>query len=84
MNINASQGLFAIGRQSHDGQYFDLVGDETAVGRIPYIVSGQIVEFPRRYLIPFDAVLAVVRTFLAHGTIDLQNGKWEYEWPDDQ
>ncbi len=81
LDINASNDLYSIGIQLPTGRYFEFVGTDQERGKVDYVVGGQLVDFPKRYLVSRKQVLAVVKEFLDDSGIDVNDNRWDKERP---
>jgi hypothetical protein len=82
LGVNASEGMFSVGLMFDEEAAFDLVGDATATGHIPFVLGGQLVPHPRRYLVGLEQAQAAALEFFRTGTVDVARGGWDRQGPD--
>jgi hypothetical protein len=80
--INASDELFSVSVQLNEGA-FHLIGNPAGTGKIPFILGGQEIPHPRRYLVSLEQARAASLEFFWTGTVDVANGTWERQGPQD-
>jgi hypothetical protein len=78
--VYTNEGQFSVGVQFGE-EAFDLVGDATATGSAPFVLGGQLVPHPRRYLVSHEQAQAAALEFFRTGTVDVAGGAWDRQGP---
>lgn len=79
--VSASRGRFTVTALLGEDNTFDLVGDAAATGTVAFVLGGQEIAYPRRYLTGGEAAQAAAREFFHTGTVRLEGGHWERQGP---
>jgi hypothetical protein len=75
--VSAARGLFSLNALLGDEEYYSLVGDPEAEGATRFLLGGQEIDHPRRYLVGLDRAVPAVRRFLATRAVAAGEGGWE-------
>jgi len=81
LGVNVSQGLFHVTAWLGEDVFVDLVGDRALKGRVPFVVGGQQIDLPWRYIVTEQAALVAALEFFRDGNVDLGVG-WEQQGPE--
>jgi hypothetical protein len=57
--------------------FYDLVGDASATGTVPFVIGGQEAPFPRRFLVSVERAEDATLEFFRTATVDVEGGGWE-------
>jgi hypothetical protein len=63
MMVSASSGRYAV-MVAADGEFFDLVGDDSAAGDVAFVHGGQPAEHGARHLVAPEQAVAAAKAFL--------------------
>jgi hypothetical protein len=79
--ICASAGFYLVNFQLDEETTFNLIGDARKTGMSPFVLSGQEVPVPQRYIVSLEQALTVAQAFVRNGSITIDNS-WERNVPD--
>jgi hypothetical protein len=77
MGISASRGRYLVTAASDEDEFYDLIGDPTAVGEAEdFAYGGQEAGWPLRKIVDVDEAAAVAQHYLETGGL-LADRRWE-------
>jgi hypothetical protein len=74
---STSRGMIAVSTQLGWDDYWDLVGDASAMDKVSLAIGGQDAPFPRRLLVSVERAQAAALEFFRTATVDVEGGSWE-------
>jgi hypothetical protein len=75
--VGASKGAFTATALLGRDDFYDLVGDPAATGKVLIKLGGQEAPFPRRLLVSVEQAEAAALEFFRAATVDVEGGSWE-------
>jgi hypothetical protein len=75
--VSTSRGMIAISAEPTRDDFYDLVDDASATGKVPLVIGGQEAPYPRRLLVSVEQAEAAALEFFQTGTVDVEGGGWE-------
>jgi hypothetical protein len=74
--IGGGAGRYTVSAFLDEDTWFELVGDDLAVGEISMVIGGQRIPQPTRYIVDGERALKVARHFSRVGNLD-EEETWE-------
>lgn len=69
--INANSGKFALSALLGQDDFYDLIGDANATGKAPFMIAGEFINFPLKFVVTADQALAAAVEFFNNNTLDI-------------
>lgn len=75
--VSTSRGMILVNAEPTLDDFYDLVGDASATGKVPLVIGGQEAPYPRRLLVSVEQAKAAALKFFQTPTVDVERGGWE-------
>ena len=76
--VSASRGLLAVETQLGWDEFYYLVGDASAKGKVSFSHGGDVeVPVSRRFMVSVEQAEAAALEFFRTATVDVEGGSWE-------